>query len=280
MSILSSARISPTALYTGEVWQRSNRSFPELKLTQGAMLYNLLEPFMIASRLFKGPTLTDFLLARHDLIDAQVDAHILQHANPTIIEIAAGMSPRGMRFIRRHGPKITYIEADLPIMAKGKRKRIQQHLQQNPNHFVVPVDAFATSGEHSLPALFAGIPAGQPVCVVTEGLLNYFSRQQVEQLFAKLASEFVSRPGSVYVSDIHLQNQNKGMMAETFTTLLGLFVQGRVHLHYQQADDLINALQCNGLQGKLFKPSQFAAQFESCRPDGADFASILVAQKN
>lgn len=280
MSILSSARISPTALYTGEVWHRSNRSFPELKVTQGAMLYNLLEPFMIASRLFKGPTLTDFLLARHDLIDAQVDAFILQHSNPTIIEIAAGMSPRGMRFIRRHGPKITYIEADLPIMAKGKRKRIQQHLQSNQNHLVVAVDAFAPSGEQSIPGLFAGIPAGQAVCVVTEGLLNYFSRQQVEQLFAKLAAEFASRPGSVYVSDIHLQMQNKGLMAESFATLLGLFVQGRVHLHYQQADDLLNALQCNGLQGKLFKPSQFAAQFESCRPEGADFASILVAQKS
>lgn len=280
MSILSSARISPTALYTGEVWQRSNRSFPELKVTQGAMLYNLLEPVMVASRLFKGPTLADFLLARHDLIDAQVDVHILQHANPTIIEIASGMSPRGMRFIRRHGPKITYIEADLPMMAKGKRKRIQQHLQQNPNHFVVPVDAFAPSGERSIPGLFAGLPAGQPVCVVTEGLLNYFSRQQVEQLFAKLAAEFANRPGSVYVSDIHLQMQNKGLVAETFATLLGLFVQGRVHLHYQQAEDLLNALQCNGLQGKLFKPSQFAAQFDSCRPEGADFASILVAQKS
>lgn len=275
---MSASRISPTALYTGEVWHRHQRSFDELRVLEGRVFYRALQPAMTASRSLGGSTLEDFLLARHDLIDAQLHDHLAHHGRAIVIEIAAGLSPRGMRFVRQYGEAVTYIEADLPPMVLTKRGKIAAHLQAHPNHRVVPVDAFAAKGPNSLPALFESLPAHQPVVVITEGLLNYFDRQHVEQLFAQLASLFADRPGSLYVSDIHLQTTNQGLKIRIGKALLGAFVRGRLHLHYERPRDLIDAAAAQGLAAQLLVPSHYAGQFESCRAIGADLVSILVAR--
>ena len=119
---LSAARISPTALYTGQVWQTTGRSIPELKSMPASALHLALAPSMFVSRSFGGPTLEDFLLARHDLIDHHLTELIESGKVTQIIEIAAGLSPRGSRFVERYGDKITYIEADLPGMVAQKKK--------------------------------------------------------------------------------------------------------------------------------------------------------------
>ncbi|HEX4880243.1 MAG TPA: hypothetical protein VFV39_10395, partial [Limnobacter sp.] len=57
---MSAARVSPTALYTGHVWQANERSVPELASTPARVLHTALAPAMFASRALGGPTLTDF----------------------------------------------------------------------------------------------------------------------------------------------------------------------------------------------------------------------------
>ena len=39
-----------------------------------------------------------------------------------MVEVAAGLSPRGWRFANRFGDRITYVEADLPGMLANKRR--------------------------------------------------------------------------------------------------------------------------------------------------------------
>ncbi|MDX1668671.1 MAG: class I SAM-dependent methyltransferase [Limnobacter sp.] len=277
MFLKGSARISPTALYTGEMWLRHGRSFPELRVPAGALAYQALQPAMASSRWLGGPTLQDFLLARHDLIDAHVRSQVVDHGVHCVVELASGLSPRGMRFVREMGANLCYIEADLPGMAATKRQRLEDHLKLHPNHCVVDVDVFAPDGALSLLTLFELIPRGQKVCVVTEGLLNYFSREQVETLARLLGEQLQSRPGSSYVSDIHLQATNQGPLAEGFRNLLGAFVQGRVHFHYRDEQDLVDAFRLLDLQAHLLRPSEQAGQFESCRSKWADLVHILVA---
>lgn len=270
-------RVSPTAIYTAQVWQKHGRSFEELSLPLGPLFYNAMWPAMTASRMVGSPTLEDFLLARHDLIDHHLHEFVKQ-GGTHVIELASGYSPRGMRFIREYGSNVYYTDTDLPDMAANKDKRLSQFKAANPNYAVKPVDAFAVDGEHSLSYLIKQIPADKPVAVVAEGLLNYFSPESLAMLFNNLGSAMKGRPHCLFVSDIHVQSDNQGPLAEAFVQLLSAFVRGRVHLHYKGQQQAKQALRKAGLTGELLKPSAFADQYESCQAKWADLVSILVAR--
>lgn len=119
----ASGAISPTAHYTGETWVRSGLSHPELATWQGRFLHRTLALPTAASKAIGGPTLEGLLLARHRIIDSiledQIDAGVSQ-----VVEVACGMSPRGWRFSEHYGDRLTYVEADLPAMARRKREAL------------------------------------------------------------------------------------------------------------------------------------------------------------
>lgn len=275
---LSAARISPTALYTGQVWQSTGRSIPELKSMPASALHMALASSMFVSRSFGGPTLEDFLLARHDLIDHHLTELIESGKATQIIEIAAGLSPRGSRFVERYGDKITYIEADLPGIVAQKRKLLATRLRACPNHHVKVVDAFAEQGAHSLDGLAMQLDTSQGLVVVTEGLLNYFDKYSVLNLWARISSTLAQFPQGAYLSDIHLQAQNSDPLAQAFVAGLGIFVRGKVHLHFETAGHLQLSMENLGMACQVLKPSDFAQQIPACSGKGADFCRILFAR--
>ena len=150
-------------------------------------LHIALAPSMFLSKSLGGPTLEDFLLARHDLIDHHLTELIESGKVSQVVEIAAGLSPRGSRFVERYGDKITYIEADLPGMVAQKKKLLAQRLSVCPNHHVQVVDAFADTGPESLDALVAQLDPKKGLAIVTEGLLNYFDQDSVLNLWARIS---------------------------------------------------------------------------------------------
>lgn len=275
---LSAARISPTALYTGQVWQTTGRSIPELKSMPASALHLALAPTMFVSRSFGGPTLEDFLLARHDLIDHHLTELIESGKVTQIIEIAAGLSPRGSRFVERYGDKITYIEADLPGMVAQKKKLLATRLRACPNHHIKVVDAFAEQGAHSLDGLAMQLDTSQGLAVVTEGLLNYFDKDSVQNLWTRISSTLAQFQQGAYLSDIHLQAQNSDPLAQAFVAGLGIFVRGKVHLHFETGGHLQVAMEELGMACQVLKPSDFAAQIPACSGKGADFCRILFAR--
>src|SRR5579875_976432 len=112
-------RIGPTAHYTGHVWSRNGLSHPGLSTVEGRILFDSLQPTMLASRAIGGPTLEAYLLARHRAIDARLKQAI-EDGVTQVIEVAAGLSPRGWRFVNRH-EHIVYVEADLPGIEERER---------------------------------------------------------------------------------------------------------------------------------------------------------------
>src|SRR5262245_8502192 len=116
-----SETITPTAHYTGYVWFANGLSHPAFATKEGRFFYQALRPANAASRAMGGPTLEGMLLARHRVIDHLLERAIAAGRVSQVIEIAAGLSPRGWRFTRDHGDAITYVEADLPDMAARKR---------------------------------------------------------------------------------------------------------------------------------------------------------------
>lgn len=248
MSTDDPARISPTAHYTGYTWYRHGLSHKALVTPQGRALYAALRPFNAVSRRLGTPSLDGLLLARHRAIDAWLEQAIESGQVTQIIEIAAGLSPRGWDFTRRHGSRIEYVEADLPAMAAYKLKHLQRAGLLGPRHRVVALDALADSGPDSLAALTTTLDRTQGTVIVTEGLLNYFPRKQVLGMWRRFANALQGFPQGLYLSDLHVASDNRGLFIQAFLKLLSSFVRGAVHLHFSSALEARSELQQMGFK--------------------------------
>lgn len=246
MSTEPSARISPTAHYTGYTWYRHGLSHRGLVTPTGRLLYNALRPFNAGAQRLRLPSLDGFLLARHRALDAWLEQAIDERKISQVIEVAAGLSPRGWDFARRHGDRITYIEADLPAMAQLKRQRLEAVGAGAAHHRVVDLDALADEGPLSLPALAATLDRQRGVAIVTEGLLNYFPCRQVVLMWQRFARVLRDFPNGLYLSDLHVTGDNRGVAVQAFRVLLSRFVRGGVYLHFASALEARSELQQSG----------------------------------
>lgn len=271
-------QISPTAYYTGAVWLQHHLSHPTFKTWQGSVFYNALRLPMALSRQLKGPTLESFLLARHSIIDKQLHAAINSGKVTQIIEIAAGISPRGWRFCEQYGSKINYIEADLPGMAAHKQRLLNAGGLLRDNHTVVALNALSDSGDDSLQHLIDSLNKQQGIAIITEGLINYFDTETVTGMWARFAKAITPFPYALYLSDIHLANLDNLPASKTFVSMLSRFVRGRVHLHFDNEAMAEAALKRAGFhQAKLWSPRQFADALPACRVRGANLVRVIQA---
>ena len=237
--------ISPTAHYTGRVWARSGLSHPELETTEGLLLHSAVRPVELVSRLVGGPSLDRMLLARHRAIDARLDAAISAGRVTQVVEIASGLSPRGLRFADR----VTYVEADLPAMAARKRRALER---AGATHRVVEVDAFSEGG---LAAVCSELDPGGGVAIITEGLVNYFGRADVVALWERIAATLSGFPFGVYLSDLFLREAAGGAVARVGSLALSAFVRGSVHLHFEDALEAETALRRAGFASAAVEPA-------------------------
>ena len=251
-----SAAISPTAHYTGYVWARNGIADPAFATTEGRALYYAVEPLMIALRAVGRPTFEPLLLARHRLIDARLREAVESGRVRQVIEVAAGLSPRGWRFATDF-PELAYVEADLPGMAARKRELLEKVGFAAPNHRVVELDALSDDGPASLAAVAAGLDPEGGLAIITEGLLNYFDREAVEGMWRRFARALSEFSAGVYLADLLLAGDNSGVLSGAMQAALSGFVRGRVHLHYETDADAVAALEGAGFAAaRLHRPPE------------------------
>ncbi|UDL06685.1 class I SAM-dependent methyltransferase [Marinobacter sp. CA1] len=230
-----SSGISFTALYTGAVWHRNGLSDDSLTTVQGKWLYQLMSPFEAVSRQIAGGNLRTFLLQRHLIIDHLIEQTIRQHGACQVLEIACGLSPRGIR-LRQRFPNLHMVEADLTDMARRKAAKLAASGHLGPHHQVTPIDILAPSGEQALETVIDRcFDAGGPVIVVTEGLTNYFSLPVISDFWQRLATALARRPGSVYLTDSYLpppQPLLRGSI-DLLSKVLGGMTQSQVSFHFR-----------------------------------------------
>jgi O-methyltransferase involved in polyketide biosynthesis len=267
-------RISPTAHYTGHVWARNGLSHPELDTLEGRVLFETVRPANIVSGALGGPTLERYLLARHRAIDAMLERAIEERAVTQVVEVACGMSPRGWRFAQRFGSRITYVEADLPGMAARKRRALEKIGSLGDAHRVVEIDALEDSGELSLRSLADSLDRGEGLAIVTEGLLGYLDRDSMLGVWRRFASVLREFASGSYISDLHLGDMQTPEI-RAFRVVLGVFVRGRVHLHFNSPAEAIAALHDAGFPHATVR----AAEKLVGAPDdaGSRLAHILEA---
>ncbi len=238
-SNIDTSGISFTAHYTGEVWNQHGLSQPFLSTEKGQQLYRLGRPFEVMARVVAGVNNEMPLLQRHHIIDHVVETAIKKQGVSQVVEIACGLSPRGVS-VRNKFPETTYIEADLPGMAEKKRAILQQQNLLSEKHQVVNCNILTTEGNDTLEAVFAKLDPKKPTLVITEGLVNYFDLPTISGFWKRLAAILKTFPSGHYVSEIYPQLEWHPYVWWTnkFKGLLGRATKANVSLHFSNDQEI------------------------------------------
>ncbi len=272
-----SGAVSPTAHYTGETWVRNGLSHPELATWQGRAFHRALALPLFASRAVGGPTLDGLLLARHRIIDSILD-DLIGGGVRQVIEPACGMSPRGWRFSRRYGDRLTYIEADLPGMAQRKRDALARMGTLGAHHRVVELDILHEGPSESMEALAEDLDPAGGLAVVTEGLLTYLDDETVERLWGRLAAILGRFSKGVYLADLRFARPGRSVSEQGFDLILSAFVRGRIHVYRGDEATALTSLRAAGFaEAELHRGDRHPAAAATNRDPGAGVISIIQA---
>lgn len=244
--------ISFTAHYTGYIWYQLGWSHPALASRRGQRLATMLHPIELLMERFVGGSMRSTLKQRHTLIDRQLDRALAQYPDAQVIEIAAGLSPRGWRY-RMHNPHISYIEADLPTMANLKREALAPI--EDPAPRVEAVDLFTDQWEQ----LIDSLDKTRPLIVISEGLINYFGLPMLKQLCQKIAHSLSQFPHGIYVSDIYPEpvHHRLANLIWNSSKLLKVLSKSAFSFHFQSPQALSTFLQEAGFgEVSVFQPAQ------------------------
>ncbi|NDJ59846.1 MAG: hypothetical protein GYB67_01905 [Chloroflexi bacterium] len=151
---------------------------------------------IIRSLLGGNPSGINFVLAR-----LYTNKELIRRALPpdnqpaTVVEVAAGFSPRGFEMAREH-PHTQIIEVDLPDVVEEKQKR----LRRARNLEALPPNLSWLSADLGVTPLAEVLSRGQVDVIVAEGLLAYFT--PAETLYILSGFRASLKPGGVLLADI------------------------------------------------------------------------------
>lgn len=273
-----SERISPTAYATGYYWYARGMSHQAFATPQGRRTLQAFRPLMLGLEAIGGLSLDATLMARHRGIDEKLDAAIRSGAVSQVIEIAAGLSPRGWRFAQRYGSRITYLDTDLPAMAATKSELLAQHDLLSERHRVVELDALAESGPQSLAAIAATLDPNAGTAIITEGLLSYLAPDEVDRLWARIATTLERFPHGLYLADLHFRSQTHGRTVKLFGWFLSRFVRGRINMHFDNAEQACESMDSHGFaEAEVNQAVTLDSNQDLGRDSGAERVQILRA---
>lgn len=272
------SRVSPTAYATGYFWFRQGMSHPAFATKQGKKLDRAFALLTRVIRRLSGFSLDALMLARHKGIDAQLAKAIDSGKIGQVIEIAAGLSPRGWSFMQRYGERLRYIETDLPAMAACKRDVLEQTGSLSKRHRVVTLDALAVDGPHSLAAVAQQLDPHVGTAIVTEGLMNYLDPASARAVWQRIAETLGRFPHGVYFSDVYFNERVQHPAMIAFGALLSAFVKGRMHVHFKSPQELTQVLKAAGFKRiRAIRTDAIAATRGYARQRGGDSVRVLEA---
>jgi len=273
-----SEKVSPTAYATGYLWYRHGLSHPGLLIPEGRRIDRRFRFLIRLIKLISGVSLDALMLARHKGIDAVLTRHIESGKVTQVIEVAAGLSPRGWRFKQRFGGRITYVEADLPKMADLKRGLLDRAKLTTPGHRVVTVNALTDSGPDSLQALAESLDPNAGTAVITEGLMSYLDPESARGVWRRIAGALARFPHGVYLSDSYVRQDRYGLAMKLFRGAIQRTVRGRMHVHFQTEAEAVEALRAAGFrEAHMHPPRDIPETSELGRIPGGDRVRILEA---
>ncbi|WP_028080184.1 class I SAM-dependent methyltransferase [Solimonas soli] len=278
MAAAKTTRVSPTAYATGYFWYRHGLSHAALATPQGRRIDGVFRAFAGATRKLSGFSLDALMLARHKGIDARLREAIDRGKVAQVIEIAAGLSPRGWSFTQRYGRRLRYLETDLPAMAATKRALLERAGSLSDRHRVVELDALADHGPDSLEAIAATLDPKLGTAIVTEGLMNYLDPPSARAVWQRIAATLARFPHGVYLSDVYFQERARHPAVLAFGALLSVFVKGRMYIHFDTPADVPRVMKAAGFaRARAIKCESIAPAREYAKIRGGDAVRVLEA---
>jgi O-methyltransferase involved in polyketide biosynthesis len=190
--------ISITAHYTAQEWVRQGLPCAEqFNTTTGRLLYALARPFFSSASRLGVTTPHEFLVQRHLLLD-----RLLELVKPAqVVELACGLSPRCLAYSQKLG--VPCLDVDLPAMVRVKKKQLRTRVPER--YRLAALDLIASADYmRDLGELLEREP---PTVVIAEGLLIYFSLEQQQQIFNRVAAMLCACGGGVFLTDVHHQDE-------------------------------------------------------------------------
>ena len=272
-----SEKVSPTAYATGYFWYRHGLSHQGLLFDEGRPMDRR---FRLLIRLLKlgGVHFDALMLARHKGIDAILSRHIDAGRVTQVVELAAGLSPRGWRFKQKYGAKLTYVETDLPHMAERKLGLLQKSQLLTPGHRVVPVNALVDSGPGSLAELAAALDPQGGVAIITEGLMSYLDPPAAQGVWKRIAATLKRFPHGAYLSDAYVRSDRYGIAGTVFRGFIQRAVKGRMHVHFETVADAEAQLKAAGFTSvAMHEPRNIPETRDVGSTKGGDRVRVLEA---
>jgi len=213
-------RIGIPAYFTSHAWAEAGFDYADrFDTRQGRLMFKALKPLFHLFG-FLGPAVrlhNEYLFVRHYAFEER----LRQLLPSCIVEIGAGLSPRGIAFASSD-PDLRYIEVDLPGMVATKRRTLGG-FRTPPNYFLGTADLLAQDFIESLHA----VPRpGDHVVVVTEGVTDYFKMAEKRRAFRNICSLLRAQGGGRYLLDVYTREHfpNLPILTQTFVSTLGHMV--------------------------------------------------------
>ncbi|HTQ42995.1 MAG TPA: class I SAM-dependent methyltransferase [Polyangiaceae bacterium] len=132
-----------------------------------------------------------------------IDAAIAAVGSPRILELAAGLSFRGLDMAARRADAF-YLDTDLPEIAATKANLVGRlHPGPLPGRLLVkPLDALDATAMRAAVDL---VPAG-PIAIVQEGLLMYLDDPEKARLAANVREVLLARGGAWITADVYVRS--------------------------------------------------------------------------
>jgi len=226
-----------------------------------------------------GVALEEMLLQRHLIIDHLLSSAIESGRVGQVLEIASGMSGRGLRFTRRHGD-LVYVEGDLPDMGARKRACLASARLTTDRHHVVALDVLADDGPLAVAEATRGLlDRSKGIAIVTEGLLSYLETSHVLSAWRRLARFASTFPADLYLSDVHMGSPTGEPAAvKVMRRMLAIFTRGRTHVHFARAAEAERAIFEQGYaRAVVHRPRDWARALALPGTDGIETVQVLEA---
>ena len=245
--------ISFTAHYTGYIWYQMGISHPLLATSKGKTLAMIAHPIESWGEKYVGGSMRTTLKERHTMLDDRLRQLIEQSPDLQVLEIAAGLSPRGWWF-RQHYPMVDYRELDLPDMAQTKQNALKQMDEKSPD--VLSVDLFTEDFQKA----FDIFDRNRPLVVISEGLINYFTKELLQQLIQSIVDYGKDFKTLHYLTDLYPEPV-KNKLAKVIwnsSKLLKVMSRSAFSFHFVSPEEVRNFMQHAGFrQVQVIQPSLY-----------------------
>jgi O-methyltransferase involved in polyketide biosynthesis len=201
-------RISPTALMVAYARQFTDIVYAK-ELAQLGNVEAMIDQ-VLASEVDRPMELTVLIEGRYKAIN-----HMMARFNSAqIIELASGLSPRGLVMTR--DPRMTFVESDLTAMISCKQHLANQLIGDRANLYFAAIDV--ASQPSQLPLCVEHLDRQKPVTILCEGLLMYLTFEQKRQVFANIR-ELLQIHGGVWITPDLTSTQDWNQRWQTDSTL-------------------------------------------------------------